>query len=629
MDGLQTQAEADVDDRELLARFVEGRDDRAFAGLVDRHGRMALGVCRRILGDSSEADDAFQAAFLVLIARAESLHRSPIGNRSLAGWLYRVAANAALQVRRKSSARRRHESAFARDREEMDVAKSPVRDVLPVLDEEIGRLPDRYRAPLVLCYYQGRSQHDAADELGISYATLRRRLDRARETLRSRLTRRGCSVALAGVVGLLTFSSAQAARIRPEEVDALAGPLTGHASGASTRAIAVSREILRMIRNQMIRRGAGFLVLALLLGSTGLVARDGRAADPGLAAPAPGFTPLVEAKVPAQVAAAIDPEPIRDPGPGDLDAPKKATDPDPVAALQATPPAAPPAAKGNAPATPEVDREILDALKGGSGGNNQATFKGSISINGQSREFHNAEDFRRAMQGMPGPGAAFPRLPAVPNPARREGPANPAPGPAAKAQPPENAAIDREIRNAIRKGQQQRRRRAPQLIGPGFNGMWGMWGMPGFGGVGGAGGGAGVVFGMPGMPGFRGAVGAGGFPGMPGFGGVGGAGGAGGWMHGMPGMPGFGGAGGAGGMPGFGGAGGAGGMPGFGGAGGMPGIGGQGGNGGAGGLGAGGGGLRGDGRLPSRDPKPGNPGPGGAPGGAAGENGGAGGAGGD
>ena len=93
--------------------------------------------------------------------------------------------------------------------------RSPVRDVLPVLDEEIGRLPDRYRAPLVLCYYQGRSQHDAAEELGISYATIRRRLDRARETLRSRLTRRGCSIAPAGVVGLLAASSAQAAGSAP------------------------------------------------------------------------------------------------------------------------------------------------------------------------------------------------------------------------------------------------------------------------------------------------------------------------------------------------------------------------------------------------------------------------------
>ena len=94
-DGLQTRAVAELDDRELLARFVEGRDGRAFAGLVDRHGRMALGVCRRILGDSAEADDAFQATFLVLIDRAESLHRSPVENRSLGGWLYRVAANAA------------------------------------------------------------------------------------------------------------------------------------------------------------------------------------------------------------------------------------------------------------------------------------------------------------------------------------------------------------------------------------------------------------------------------------------------------------------------------------------------------------------------------------------------------
>src|SRR5436305_1828145 len=112
----QTSIETNLDDRALLARFVEARDEQAFSELVARHGRMAQGVCRRILGDSSEADDAFQATFLVLIARAEELHRGRDGIRSLGGWLHRVAANAALQVHRESKSRKRRESAFARAR---------------------------------------------------------------------------------------------------------------------------------------------------------------------------------------------------------------------------------------------------------------------------------------------------------------------------------------------------------------------------------------------------------------------------------------------------------------------------------------------------------------------------------
>ena len=200
-----------VSDYRLLHRFAFEEDHAAFEELVRRHAGMARGVCRRVLGPSGDADDAAQTAFLSLAKHAKplALRLGPTG--SLAGWLYRVAVNAALQQRRASKARRRREAAVVRERESWsDGVAGGVEhsELLALLDEELKELPPRYRTPLVLCHLEGKTQHEAADALGLSYGTLRRRLDRGRKLLRSRIGRRG--VVASGAVLAVFWRSAEA-----------------------------------------------------------------------------------------------------------------------------------------------------------------------------------------------------------------------------------------------------------------------------------------------------------------------------------------------------------------------------------------------------------------------------------
>jgi RNA polymerase sigma factor (sigma-70 family) len=186
-------ASARLGDRQLLERFTARRDESAFAALVRRHGPMVLGVCRRVLGNAHDADDAFQATFLVLAGRAASVARAD----SLGGWLYQVAYNTALKARARAAARRRREQR-PDDRSCPDpLSEVSGRELLGVLDEELRRLPERYRAPLVLCYLEGLTRDEAAGRLGYSQSTMKRRLEEGRERLRKRLERRGLALSAA------------------------------------------------------------------------------------------------------------------------------------------------------------------------------------------------------------------------------------------------------------------------------------------------------------------------------------------------------------------------------------------------------------------------------------------------
>lgn len=187
-------------DGELLERFVDRRDETAFGLLVQRYGAMVLGVCRRILHDPNDADDAFQATFLVLVRRAASLERcSPLGS-----WLYGVAYRVALRARADAARRRERE----RQTEVMSPAdrldEVELREVRAVLDEELQRLPEKYRAPLVLCCLIGKTNEEAARELGCPPGSMWWRLERARELLRQRLMRRGVELSAAALATLLT-----------------------------------------------------------------------------------------------------------------------------------------------------------------------------------------------------------------------------------------------------------------------------------------------------------------------------------------------------------------------------------------------------------------------------------------
>jgi RNA polymerase sigma factor (sigma-70 family) len=179
-------------DPELLDRFATARDEAAFEALVARHYPMVLGVCRRVVNHAEDAEDACQATFLALARQAATVRR----REALAGWLYRVARRIALKTR--TSAVRRAARADAVATAPAAVEATPDvtwREALAVLDEELVRMPAAYRSALVLCYLEGKTQDEAARQLGRSLGALRGQLERGREKLRARLLRRGVSLA--------------------------------------------------------------------------------------------------------------------------------------------------------------------------------------------------------------------------------------------------------------------------------------------------------------------------------------------------------------------------------------------------------------------------------------------------
>ena len=193
-------------DRDLLRAFADRADGAAFAELVRRHGPVVLGVCRRVLNDTPDADDAFQATFLVLAKRAAAVGRPD----RVSNWLYGVALRCARRARAAAAARRAKERPMP-DFPAPPAAGSDWADARPVLDEEIGRLPDRLRAALVACELRGLDRAAAAADLGIPEGTLSSRLARAKELLRRRLVRRGVALSALGLGIVLAEATARAA----------------------------------------------------------------------------------------------------------------------------------------------------------------------------------------------------------------------------------------------------------------------------------------------------------------------------------------------------------------------------------------------------------------------------------
>jgi RNA polymerase sigma factor (sigma-70 family) len=221
-------------DGQLLERFVSGRDESAFEALVRRHGPMVLGVCRRVLGHAQDAEDAFQATFLVLVRKAAS-----IGRRELLGnWLYGVAYRTALDARAAATRRRtRERQVNPMPEPEASNGADVAPELRPLLDRELSRLPAKYRVPIVLCYLEGGTRRDVARQLDLPVGTLSGRLTTGRRMLARRLARHGLAVpgallvaalsqgvASAGVPAPLVASTvAVAAGAVPAPVAALAG----------------------------------------------------------------------------------------------------------------------------------------------------------------------------------------------------------------------------------------------------------------------------------------------------------------------------------------------------------------------------------------------------------------------
>jgi RNA polymerase sigma factor (sigma-70 family) len=240
-------------DYQLLEAFTARRDEAAFAALVGRHGPMVLRTCRRVLGHEQDAEDAFQATFLVLACNSAAIRQ----RYPLAGWLHGVAHRTAMKVKRSAARRRKHETEAAARIAPASVNHSTNRaasptwdDVQAILDEEIERLPDPYRTAFVLCVLEGRSWLEAAAEIGVKGRTVLSRVCRARQKLQRRLTSRGIKLAslLAALsiaegatsatvpraltenairYGLLVAAGKTAARVIPNHIAALAAGATG------------------------------------------------------------------------------------------------------------------------------------------------------------------------------------------------------------------------------------------------------------------------------------------------------------------------------------------------------------------------------------------------------------------
>jgi RNA polymerase sigma factor (sigma-70 family) len=254
----------DSTDAQLLLRFVGQRDEAAFAAVVRRHGPLVLGVCRRILGDAHEAEDAFQATFLVLARKAGS-----IGKRgSLRSWLYGVARRTAVRARAGVRRRRALEGEATEASVPDATGAAAWRDLRPVLDEEVNRLPDRYRSAVLLCYLEGKTLAEAAEDLGCPRGTVAARLARARNRLRRRLTARGLALS-AGLMSAAALPEITRAAVRTELVDSTSCAAALFAAGRPTTGqsipgqVAVLAEgVMRTMSTTKLRAVCGLMLAA-------------------------------------------------------------------------------------------------------------------------------------------------------------------------------------------------------------------------------------------------------------------------------------------------------------------------------------------------------------------------------
>ncbi|MBL8793361.1 MAG: sigma-70 family RNA polymerase sigma factor [Planctomycetia bacterium] len=261
--------QSEQSDGQLLDRFLIQHDQAAFEALVLRHGPMVQRLCRRILGDVHAAEDAFQAAFLVLARKAPSIRR----RGSVGGWLYRVAYHAAVRAKTQTGRRQQREREAAAMQPTTDSTPSDARETVALVEEQLSRLPEKYRSPLVLCYLEGKSQVEAAEQLGCPTTSLASRLVRGRELLRGGLAKRGLVLSAAGTTALLT------AQVASASVSADLAAQTARAVMVGTPAAGLSETALLLadgvLQTMAVGRRAIVLLTLLACGTLGLAAGVG------------------------------------------------------------------------------------------------------------------------------------------------------------------------------------------------------------------------------------------------------------------------------------------------------------------------------------------------------------------
>jgi RNA polymerase sigma factor (sigma-70 family) len=301
-----------IPDQQLLERFSAGRDEAAFEAIVRRHGPMVYRVCQRVMRRAEDTEDAFQATFLLLAQKAASIRK--LG--SLACWLHGVARRVALKARAAEQTRRRHEQQACCPSRAVPLEDITWGELHAVLDEELDRLPEKWRGPLVLCYQQGRTQDEAARQLGWSRNTFSRRMAEARQALARRLIRRGWG--LPAALGAALFADVAVAAPTSLIRSTVAAGVRAGADRASTaalsaRVVALMEGVKQAMFVSNAKLAAAFLLaIGVLATGLGLLAHQtlaARAADEALAAPS-STTPAADPSA-APPASETKPPPAR------------------------------------------------------------------------------------------------------------------------------------------------------------------------------------------------------------------------------------------------------------------------------------------------------------------------------
>jgi RNA polymerase sigma factor (sigma-70 family) len=265
-------------DHELVGQFLASHDETAFQAILHRHGPMVFRVCRRVLSQEQDVEDAFQATFLVLAREAQAIRKQA----SLASWLHGVAYRAALKARSHAARRRECEA-----RAEGPAPTAPLPDEVSwkelrsVLDEELTRLPEKLRAPLVLCYLEGLTQDEAAQQLGWSKSTCRRNLERGRDLLGARLARRGITLSAALLAPLLSGSEAAAVPAALVEATVRAALSDGPGRAAAARLITSLDGAAKPMLSNKLKVMTSVLLAGVLVGAGLLAHRANAARRPG------------------------------------------------------------------------------------------------------------------------------------------------------------------------------------------------------------------------------------------------------------------------------------------------------------------------------------------------------------